>query len=424
MKKSVYVMLFGLSLCAFTACSSEANDFPKEVPYPAEEPEPEPEKPAAIEQYTVFDSGSDGVNSFRIPAVCTTKTGTLLAFAEARRDSWEDRSYTNIVAKRSVDNGKTWSKIQYLTSVPDGGAPGAFINPCPVVDLETGKIFLFTVYWKKKSDNLGRDTQAYLITSADDGLNWSAPQNISAAILTASRHKKTPYSNYAYQYVCGFGPGAGCQMQGDRFKGRLIVPSMQSFITNFGNPNKAENAKKSAVTVYSDDHGATWKAGNVAQYGGEYQIAESPYNTLIYNLRGNAKGRGYATSANGGVDWSDWSPNILYYPTAVLPSISCQGSVLGIGDKLYYSGPAGGTATTAYDDRCKLMLYASPDAGTTWDAGQLLYEKAAGYSCLTALKDGRTAVFFEAGPKQGFEKGAVRPAGWMRLDLIILPNNN
>lgn len=67
------------------------------------------------------------------------------------------------------------------------------------------------------------------------------------------------------------------------------------------------------------------------------------------------------------------------------------------------------------------MIFKSNDAGTTWDSGQLLYEKASGYSCLTPLKDGRIAVLFEAGPKDGFEKLNPRPAGWCRLDLIILP---
>lgn len=100
----------------------------------------------------------------------------------------------------------------------------------------------------------------------------------------------------------------------------------------------------------------------------------------------------------------------------------CQGSVLDVGNKLYYSGPLGGVATNAYDDRAKLTLYTSQNSGTTWDKRQMLYEKASGYSCLTRLKDGRIAMLFEAGPEPGFQKLTDRPKGWCRLDLIVLPN--
>ena len=282
--------------------------------------------------------------------------------------------------------------------------------------METGEIFLFTIYWKVRTDDLGYDTKAFLTTSTDDGQNWSNPKDVSKEILTTSRHQKSPYSKYAYDQVCGFGPGSGCQMQGDAYKGRLIIPTLQSFITDFEG-TKPVNAKKSYCTVYSDDHGKTWHAGNVSQYGGEFQIAECPLNTLIYNLR-SGKGRAYATSSNGGTDWSDWTALPFYTD---LPTISCQGSIIGVGSTLYCSVPKGGTATSQYDDRCGLSLYKSVNSGKSWDGGQMLYEMASGYSCLTQLKDGRLAILFEAGPKQGFEKLTDRPAGWCRLDLIVIP---
>ena len=424
MKNAYIALAFSMSLLLLNACSDDGNDFPKVVPYPVEEPEPEPEKPAEMEQYTVFNSGDDNVNSYRIPSICTTKNGTLLAFGEARRDSWQDRSFTNVVMKRSTDNGKTWSKMQYLTSVPDGCTPGAFIQPCPVVDMQTGDIFVFVVLWKVQNDKNGTSNVAYLIKSVDDGATWSDLKDISSEIMT-----EKPYPGQAvnYQNVYGFGPGSGIQMQGGEYAGRLIVPCSQSYVVN-------GKVKKSNVTVYSDDHGVTWKAGEVSYWYAEYQIAESPAGVLVTNLRGSRKVSGVSTavrgssiSKDGGITWSDWDPrgSLTYYEKLATPTGGCQGSILSDGATIYYSGPAGIEETSEFDSRGNLVLYkgtTSANGITTWDDGQLLYEKAAGYSCLTALKDGRIAVLFEAGPKQGFEKLADRPAGWMRFDLIILPN--
>ena len=46
---------------------------------------------------------------------------------------------------------------------------------------------------------------------------------------------------------------------------------------------------------------------------------------------------------------------------------------------------------------------------------------------MTFLPDGRIAIIFEAADTQGFTRTAIpntnpskRPAGWMRLDLILL----
>lgn len=420
-----YKLVLSVFLLLLAACSDDGNNFPKVVPYPSvDEPVP-PEPPTVgIEQYTVFNSGDENINSFRIPSICTTKDGTLLAFGEARRDSWTDRSYTNIVMKRSTDNGKTWSKMQYLTDVPAGYNPGAYINPCPVVDMETGKVFLFTVFWKTRTDNLGNGNEAYLLESNDNGLSWSTPQNISAGILT---DKPYPGTSNNYQYVYGFGPGSGFQMKGGDYKGRLIVPCSQSYISGTA-------VKKSNVTVYSDDHGATWKAGEVSYWYAEYQIAESPLGTLVTNLRGSQKiggvsvgVRGSSISKDGGITWSDWNPkgSLTYYNGLSTPTGGCQGSIWANDATIYYTGPAGITANNDHDDRGELMLYKGTTASTgitTWDNGQMLYAKASGYSCLTKLKDGRMAVLFEAGPLNGFSKLTDRPAGWCRLDLIILPN--
>lgn len=55
----------------------------------------------------VFVKGEDGYFCVKIPALLVTKSGVLLAFGEARRDSCSDYTKTDLVQKHSRDGGKT-----------------------------------------------------------------------------------------------------------------------------------------------------------------------------------------------------------------------------------------------------------------------------------------------------------------------------
>lgn len=211
----------------------------------------------SIQKTVVFNADDDGIDSYRIPSLTTSKKGTLLLFVEARKISSTDKTPTNIALKRSEDNGESWSKIQILT---DSGE-NAFMDPVALVDKVTGRLFLFTTLWPSDDHSKLKNT-AWVITSDNDGVSWSEPRDITNEIVTPNH------------YIGGFGPGAGIQMLGNRFKDRLIVPTRQT---------DGEVSKNRAI--YSDDHGETWKIGNSAPDGGEYQIAESPHNILRYNLR-------------------------------------------------------------------------------------------------------------------------------------------
>ena len=101
---------------------------------------------------------------------------------------------------------------------------------------------------------------------------------------------------------------------------------------------------------------------------------------------------------------------------------------MGKGRELYFSGIRGKAETPEYDERVGLALYKSSDGGKTWNNGIQLYDKASGYSCMSFLPDGRMAIIFETADTPGFTRKSLpgikplkRPAGWMRLDLLILP---
>lgn len=382
-----------------SACSSTDpiidNDDGKDIVYPPKKPDPNVD----FKKYTVFNAGDDGVNSYRIPSIVTANDGSVLVFAEARKDSWRDKSRTDIVLKRSVDGGKNWSAMKYLTN----GASGAFMDPTPIVDNKTGRIFLFTTFWPTH-DHSAMSNKAYVITSDDNGVSWSAPIDITADLIP---------NGY---FINGFGPGSGLQMKGDEYKDRLILPAR---ILN------GSNSQIRNYTLYSDDAGDSWKMGKAADTGGEFQIAESPKDVLIYNAR-TAGARRVARSFDGGITWG------ASHIDSSLPGVSkgCQSSVLGSGNTLYYSGIEGIPETNYYDERAGLLLFKSVNGGESWPTKLHLYDKAAGYSGLTMINNNsQLGIIFETADSDGFTRQSIsgtqkRPAGWMRLDIIVIPINN
>ncbi|HSU56221.1 MAG TPA: sialidase family protein, partial [Candidatus Dormibacteraeota bacterium] len=61
----------------------------------------------------VFVAGEDGYSCYRIPSLLTTKTGTLLAVADGRLTNCADiPNPLDLVLKRSLDHGKTWTGLQ------------------------------------------------------------------------------------------------------------------------------------------------------------------------------------------------------------------------------------------------------------------------------------------------------------------------
>lgn len=119
--------------CALSACADDEIKRP-DVTAPLM-PELGPEGTegtislSQIESSTPFTAGT-GANSYRIPSIVTAGDGSLLVFCEARHESWMDKSHTDIVVRRSTDNGKSWSEAVNLTASANGGEY-AFMDPTP-----------------------------------------------------------------------------------------------------------------------------------------------------------------------------------------------------------------------------------------------------------------------------------------------------
>src|SRR5262245_21197538 len=73
----------------------------------------QPSEPARTQ---VFVSGKDGYHTYRIPVIVVTTNGTLLAFCEGRKGGAGDSGAIDLLMKRSMDGGKTWSPQQLVWS--------------------------------------------------------------------------------------------------------------------------------------------------------------------------------------------------------------------------------------------------------------------------------------------------------------------
>ncbi|MBM4437126.1 MAG: exo-alpha-sialidase [Actinobacteria bacterium] len=200
-----------------------------------------------LTQTALYVSGTEGYHTFRIPALAVTPNGTILAIAEGRRHSVHDTGDIDLVAKRSVDGGRTWGPLQVV--VPGEGHTSG--NPTLLVDRASGRVLL--PFCRNRSDGdqtaimQGKSPRTVWITHSDDaGRAWSAPRELTAAV------KDPRWTWY------GVGPGHGMQLR----SGRLVIPAYHV------RPERYDRSDLDwAPLLLSDDGGATWRVGAQAQAG-------------------------------------------------------------------------------------------------------------------------------------------------------------
>jgi len=330
----------------------------------------------------LYKAGEEGYSCFRIPSIITTAKGTVLAFAEARRNNCGDAGDIDLVVKRSTNGGKTWSGLQMVWN----DSTNTCGNPAPIIDQKTGKIILLTT-WNLGTDHekeivagSSKDTRrAFVLSSDDDGLNWSAAKDITQNV------KDTSWTWYAT------GPGRGLQISKGKHKGRLVVPI--NYMT-------AGSKKNYAGAIYSDDAGIHWQPGGITPQDSvnESTVAELSNGRLMLNMRnaGKKRARQVSISKNGGKSWSD-----IKEDTTLIEPV-CEGNLLpytftGKKEALLFSNPASKTS------RSQMTVRVSYDNGKTWAAKKLLYAGPSAYSCLTVLPGGNIGCFYEAGLQKAYE---------------------
>lgn len=349
-----------------------------------------------IVQDAVWTSGAGGYHTYRIPAVVVTTQGTVLAFCEGRKSGGGDAGEINLLLRRSKDGGRTWSDQQVVWA--DG--PNTCGNPAPVVDAETGVIWLLST-WNRGDDHEGqiiagksKDTRRiHVLSSSDDGITWSKPREITAEV------KRTNWTWYAT------GPGSGIQLSTAPHAGRLLLACDHI---------EADTKHYYSHVVFSDDHGKTWQlGGRTPQHQvNECEVVERADGRLLLTMRNydrTKRARQAAFSADGGATWTDQR-----FDAKLIEPI-CQASIVrspwtdGQGKPaLLFANPAG-------DKRTNLTVRASFDDGATWSLKRTLHPGPSAYSDLVVLPDGTGACLYERGTKHPYEQ--IVFARFKRVDL-------
>jgi sialidase-1 len=356
-----------------------------------------------------FRRNDNGYAYFRIPAMVRIADGTLLAFAEGRKDGGGDSGNIDLVLRRSRDDGCSWES---LIVVSDHGRD-TIGNPTPVYDEITGQVVLLATgnggKLSEREIRGGRATalttrRVYRLISGDGGLTWSE-REITRSV------KRPGWRWYAT------GPGHAVQLTGGRYSGRLVATGVHTIPPARG--QLGTNYKYSgAHSLISDDHGETWRLGFVDRsYDGwintnETAVAQLADGRLYFNSR-DQQGR---APGNRAVGWSRTGGNTLSgkFVSArrtAAPMVQC--SVLSLGNTLIFAGPSSLDGT-----RSRLTVRSTPGDGSSgrFTAQRMLWNGFAAYSDLVPVGPATVGVLYERGRTSPYDE-----IGYQSVPIGALP---
>jgi sialidase-1 len=354
----------------------------------------------SFEKFDLFEADKDGYKLYRIPGIVVTRSGALLAYCEARKTGKGDWDTIDIMLRRSLDNGRAWDAPRKIADVegPKSKNPVAierkqadptdvtYNNPVAIADHKTGAVhFLFCLEYAR----------CFYMRSDDDGATFTKPVEITSTFEGFR-------SRYDWR-VIATGPAHGIQLK----NGRLIVPVWISLGTQ-------GNGHGPSVTsaIYSDDHGKTWRAGEII--GPDTPELISPNETVtaqladgrvLFNIRSVSKAnrRAISFSRDGATGWSK-----AVFDQQLAEPI-CMASIARLSEKssggrnrIIFANPDNLTRADGRDtpglrrDRKNLTIKLSYDEAQTWPVSKALEPGPSAYSDLAVGRDGTIFCFYEA----------------------------
>ena len=332
----------------------------------------------------------------KIPVLLRTDAGSLLAFAEARRENCSDFASTDLVYRKSIDGGKTWSPLNVLADARDVsrglcGHPLVVGNAAPVQLSAQNPHHPSRILVPHTHNNF----EAWIVTSDDDGETWSAPRWIPNAtvgrvddvdclrnlsyfdISTPGSYLEwleglvyesfDPYKKWAeklqgpWQFV-GLGPPGSLRVAGTDGNERVLVPGYHSWIRGLtsgpGNSGKGAGVGLPISQLYnnlahghllvSEDGGDTFSLSLGLEMSSrrgvgfnEAQLVQLKNGSILANTRtlscGSTQTRAQARSDDGG---RSFTPTAFDYSVPE-PFSGCEASIASSvdGETLWLTHP-------------------------------------------------------------------------------------
>ena len=277
----------------------------------------------------VFLRGEGPYFCIKIPYLFNTQKGTLIALAEARYNSCSDFTGTDLVMKKSYDNGKTWGPLEvfYSNTSSSKNISTVIGNAAPLQIAKTGRIII---------PFCANNLLVYQMYSDDDGQTWQGPFPVPQAV------------NPDWQWI-GLGPPGSIQLM----SGRLLTPCYHSYWKHSTDGTDT----RSHVMVNDDPNGdpSGWRIAGIApgfQWTNENQAVELNANHILIGARGELDQRIQIESFDGGETF-----DFPYFNGVPQPFGGCEGSTIFHRkfNTLFYSGPS-----TINPERLNMSVYVAP----------------------------------------------------------------
>lgn len=320
-----------------------------------------------VNKSIVLERWNEGeYKEYRIPGIVVTDRGTILCCYEARKSDNDDWAKIDIILARSTDGGNTFAKRTIVKGPPDSIT--TYNNPVLISDGELIHFIWHQDYYR-----------AFYQVSCDDGMTFSEPTEITYA-----------FEEFRKQYdwnVCASGPGHGIVLE----NGRIVVPVWLARGEPLDDSGRVKAHFPSMVsTVYSDDRGTTWHAGEIVpgvDSGNETTAVQLSDGRVLLNIRhrGMPKCRGISISTDGAHNFSQTCFD------ESLPDPMCFASLCKTNEgKILFVNCANSEGRA----RINLTLRVSDDDCKSWK-NETILDPIGGYADIACMGEDTAYCFYE-----------------------------